>query len=110
MSFVLLAVPLASFGVGYFYGSYNGPNYIKPQPLPPKIIEDIQKGILLKHIDLIENEILWSSHDHMLRQINNRPRLKKTTIQDKIRKEDPWMKDLREKLEKRRISTFIDSD
>lgn len=102
MSFVLFAIPLASFGAGYLYGSYGTNTYPKAPPLPPTMIEDIQKGIPLKHVEFVENnKVVWSSHDHFLRQIHSHPQLKKTEIQERVAKEDPLMKDLKEKLLKK---------
>ena len=106
MSFILLAAPLVTFTAGYLYGSYGSINTQQPKvvPLPSEIIQDIKKGIQLKHIDIVENKILWTDHDNLLRQIHNRPQLKKTEIKERIINEDLWMKDLKEKLLRRRLT------
>jgi hypothetical protein len=105
MSFILLAAPLVTFTAGYLYGSYgtNTQSKVVP-PLPSEIIQDIKKGIQLKHVDIVESGILWTDHDYLLRQIHNRPQLKKTEIQERIINEELWMKDLKEKLLKRRLT------
>lgn len=102
MSFVLLAVPLVSFGAGYFYGSYgtnNTPVPVAP-PLSPDLINEIQKGIPLNHIEVIESHVSWSPHDFLLRQIQKTQKLKKPDKVDKV--EENMITELRKKLENRR--------
>lgn len=97
MSFLLLVAPLfgVSFGAGYFYGSYTNID-VTNHPLPRDLIVEIQKGIVLKHVEKrIECD---DKHNLLMKEIQNAPVLKKVNNITKLETENEWMNDLRKKL------------
>ncbi len=97
MSFLLLVAPLfgVSFGAGYFYGSYTNTDEVV-NPLSRDLIVEIQKGIMLKHVEKrIEHN---DNHSLLMKEIQSTPILKKVDNITKLNIEDEWMQDLRKKL------------
>ena len=103
MSFLLLAAaPLlgVSFGAGYFYGSYTP----STPSISQELIVEIQKGVSLKHVEVDNNsKVVWTDHDALLREINQRPVLKTTILREKSKsQEDVMFEELKEILKSRR--------
>lgn len=97
MALALLGIaPIVSFGLGYFYGSYNS-NVVTP-PLPPALIQEIQKGVQLKKVDSPVKNIVWSSHDQLLKEIHRKPSLKHVEVNERKISDEEWLKELKSKL------------
>ena len=102
MSFLLLAAPLlgVSFGAGYFYGSYTPTT----PTISQELIVEIQKGVSLKRVEVDKtSKVVWTDHDALLREINQRPVLKPTQHREKPKsQEDVMFEELKEILKSRR--------
>jgi len=98
MAFVLLAAvsPIVAFGAGYFYGS--SPTLVTP--LPPQLLVEIKNGVVLKHREVLLQEI----KDHQSES------LKKVELLEKLDTEDQWMKELKAKLNTIRKAEVLGSD